>query len=476
MTIGEKIQFYRRKNSLSQEELGQKMLVSRQTVSLWEMDKTMPSVDNLIRLKEIFSISIDEILSESEPIDESVVKPKESYVFKYEKTELIKLFRNSCVQPIKRAVIFTIACAFLFVILAAMKADMIFIGLITGYFLTGIISHLKGYFTLRKGWKKTENKILECTYFYDIYEGYFTLNISRNEEITKTQKIYFDDIEDIRHFENFLVLQFSGQGYIIKKDALISDSAFITIRKNEPVKVEFKKPRGVLKAISILLFILSICSAWATMISIAIFSNVSQAMTSENMWIFFLFLPIPISSILFGFNLKKKGYKYKKNVIVGFIIASILCVYGSFAFLFSNVYTHSNEPILVAEQTLNIDIPTHSSINTQDWTQGTQSVSRGYVYSVSDVFFNDDAVENFEIGLSADAKWITDIPSDMVGISSHFCDYLSSDYNYYMLYNRTTKEFNKLPSESGTYEFINVIYNVKSNTMKLVEYQIEYTK
>ena len=57
MSVGEKIQFYRKKIGLSQEELGQKMFVSRQTVSLWEMDKTLPTIDNLIRLKEIFSIS-----------------------------------------------------------------------------------------------------------------------------------------------------------------------------------------------------------------------------------------------------------------------------------------------------------------------------------------------------------------------------------------------------------------------------------
>ena len=85
MTVGEKIQYYRKKIGLSQEGLGQKMLVSRQTVSLWEMDKTLPTVDNLIRLKEIFSVSIDDILSEAEPIEESKNEPKEAYVFKYNK-------------------------------------------------------------------------------------------------------------------------------------------------------------------------------------------------------------------------------------------------------------------------------------------------------------------------------------------------------------------------------------------------------
>ena len=49
MTVGEKIQLYRKKIGLSQEALGQKLLVSRQTVSLWEMGKTMPTVDNLIK-------------------------------------------------------------------------------------------------------------------------------------------------------------------------------------------------------------------------------------------------------------------------------------------------------------------------------------------------------------------------------------------------------------------------------------------
>ena len=79
-----------------------------------------------------------------------------------------------------------------------------------------------------------------------------------------------------------------------------------------------------------------------------------------------------------------------------------------------------------------------------------------------------------EKNISNDAKWISDIPNDMVGITSYFCDIQTSDY--YIIYNRNTGEFNKLPSESGTYVFINVLYNAESNTMKLVEYQIEYTK
>ena len=63
MTTGESIQKYRKEQGLSQEELGQKLMVSRQTVSLWETDQTVPTIDNLVRLKEIFNVSIDDLLA-----------------------------------------------------------------------------------------------------------------------------------------------------------------------------------------------------------------------------------------------------------------------------------------------------------------------------------------------------------------------------------------------------------------------------
>lgn len=69
MTVGESIQKCRKELGLSQEELGQKLFVSRQTVSQWEKDQTVPTIDNLVRLKEVFGVSVDEILG--------IVKKKE---------------------------------------------------------------------------------------------------------------------------------------------------------------------------------------------------------------------------------------------------------------------------------------------------------------------------------------------------------------------------------------------------------------
>ena len=62
MTVGESIKKFRTELGLSQEDLGEKLLVNKQTISLWENDQTMPSIENLMLLREIFGVSIDKIL------------------------------------------------------------------------------------------------------------------------------------------------------------------------------------------------------------------------------------------------------------------------------------------------------------------------------------------------------------------------------------------------------------------------------
>ena len=62
MLTGERILELRKQKGMSQEELAEKMFVSRQTVSLWETNQTLPSIDNLIRLKAVFGVSVDKII------------------------------------------------------------------------------------------------------------------------------------------------------------------------------------------------------------------------------------------------------------------------------------------------------------------------------------------------------------------------------------------------------------------------------
>ena len=64
MTIGEKIAQLRTSANISQEQLAEKIDVSRQSVSKWEMNQAMPQIDKVLLICELFDISADELLRE----------------------------------------------------------------------------------------------------------------------------------------------------------------------------------------------------------------------------------------------------------------------------------------------------------------------------------------------------------------------------------------------------------------------------
>lgn len=62
MNIGERIYELRRKNSMSQEDLAEKMNVSRQSISKWESSQSVPEVERIVQLSNILNVSTDWIL------------------------------------------------------------------------------------------------------------------------------------------------------------------------------------------------------------------------------------------------------------------------------------------------------------------------------------------------------------------------------------------------------------------------------
>ncbi|MBQ7873971.1 MAG: helix-turn-helix transcriptional regulator [Oscillospiraceae bacterium] len=60
--ISNNIKSLRRKNSITQEELAEKLSVTRQAVSNWENGKTEPDIEMLIKIAQIFDVSIDELV------------------------------------------------------------------------------------------------------------------------------------------------------------------------------------------------------------------------------------------------------------------------------------------------------------------------------------------------------------------------------------------------------------------------------
>lgn len=62
MELGNKIKYYKGEKELSQEELAERVYVSRQTISNWENNKSYPDINSIVLLSEIFEISIDNLI------------------------------------------------------------------------------------------------------------------------------------------------------------------------------------------------------------------------------------------------------------------------------------------------------------------------------------------------------------------------------------------------------------------------------
>ena len=62
MELGKQIKKYRTEANLSQEELADKIFVSRQTISNWENDKNYPDIKSLVLMSEVFRVSLDNLI------------------------------------------------------------------------------------------------------------------------------------------------------------------------------------------------------------------------------------------------------------------------------------------------------------------------------------------------------------------------------------------------------------------------------
>ena len=77
MELGKQIKEHRQEAHLSQEELANRVYVSRQTISNWENDKSYPDVNSLVLLSEIFQISLDNLIKGDIGVMKEVIQKEE---------------------------------------------------------------------------------------------------------------------------------------------------------------------------------------------------------------------------------------------------------------------------------------------------------------------------------------------------------------------------------------------------------------
>ena len=92
--LNEKIVYYRKKNMLTQEELAYQLNVSRQTVTKWETGTIYPNIEYLIKLSNLFGVSIDYLVKEDNYMNHDDFV-KETMQLEQETINILKNIKNS---------------------------------------------------------------------------------------------------------------------------------------------------------------------------------------------------------------------------------------------------------------------------------------------------------------------------------------------------------------------------------------------
>lgn len=74
MILGEKLKMARKSAGLTQEQLAEKLMVSRQAVTKWESNKGMPDIENIRGISKLLNVSIDYLLDDGSSMDKSTIR------------------------------------------------------------------------------------------------------------------------------------------------------------------------------------------------------------------------------------------------------------------------------------------------------------------------------------------------------------------------------------------------------------------
>ena len=494
MKTGEIIQQHRKRLGLSQEELGSMLSLSRQTVSQWENGITVPSVDNLIRMRDIFGITVDEMLGFPEEITEETVTPtnegkpsSEDYSFTFTKEEIVKLNRREKLKFLSgNVLIIAFLLTLCFGNFHIRNADgtyhtfslsFFFILVAIGYSAAVI----KKYSDIRKALRERVEKLSTGEYSYSFFYDHFICEVTRDGSLSMQQKIFFKDIKKIIVYDNYIFVVTSPFLLLLRKNELQPDGFFMRyVEETSKTKISTKKATAY-RTVSIILFILSLLSLHFAMTSLLLlFERTGDILNPiemfNNLWIFFAFIPIPLSSIIFGIFLKKKKLKYAKNIVIGVIMTFLLTIFGLLCLIpsaVSDTGSDSAELFNKAERIAGIDFPEYESISvTDERNGGTINALRGDIKAVTRVKFDTRQARSVYRALLDDKDWRGYVPTELVGITSSFCD-ITKDV-FILIYNNDTGEINSLPEKEGEYNYINILYSHKQSIMTIVDYDIKY--
>ena len=238
-----------------------------------------------------------------------------------------------------------------------------------------------------------------------------------------------------------------------------------------------KRMSGKQKALSLTLFILSCASFFIALILALILLPLSNGNFAKNLWLCFLFTPVAIGSIIFGFICKKKGISAKKNLIAGFVVLPLLLIYGCLCFIPSSSGNpaDANEFLQTVTTQTGVTIPEGENINYYEYKTG-YTTFKSTVYAECTVTFNRENTTKLYNEITSSSKWEKILPTRLVSYLPNVSHFSNEGNYYYLIYNTYSKKYNEIPSEEGRVPFIAMLYDCNNNVLYVWDYVVDCVK
>lgn len=467
MTVGEKLQIYRKRAGLSQEELGTMLFVSRQTVSLWEKDQTLPTVDNLVKLKEIFGVSLDELICDAPAsADESVDGESENDERKSEEAEAApeaalqpdaeeenpamrfsfvidkadaEGYDKEALSPLRISKNGIGVCALLLVVLIEFKNPLLALCITAVLIATQI-----RYFKNRKKLKETNLPTVGAEYEYGFFNEYFILKKHYPDGVgERYDKYSYRDITYYQRIKSGMLIVCRGTTFFTKITENESAGLAELLRVKCPQAksaVTVTKAEKLSTAVTVLI---------VPFIAALIICGRLCAVAELSPLFMLVFLAFPVIFIIDGIALSRQKTP-NKNVLIG--IALVIIVLGIFAVVnltvnwasgITDTYEveiDSDEFVRIAEASAKVDLPDEWDFIAYDESETDQMTESQYVFNKAFAVLSEDehrkAVDFFE----SDSRWLKEIPAEL---QSEIPDvYGAGSFGYAMLSDPESGEVN----------------------------------
>ena len=96
MSLGENINRLRTERGMNQEELAEALAVSRQSISKWETDASVPELEKLVKLARLFGVTLDELVSGKGPEEEA--EPERAEACQKRKDDFYRAYREGAAR------------------------------------------------------------------------------------------------------------------------------------------------------------------------------------------------------------------------------------------------------------------------------------------------------------------------------------------------------------------------------------------